>query len=285
MIDIAIELLEQPQIALPRSKAERKQLQRAVNSATPEQPLAIYVGSCPDYSHEGGLYTHQALGDGVPLLTKYHIDAAKPLLKTLDSLETPYRYTTMVADVEGTDPYFCQRFAQGDEQGFLGRCADSVAATSAELKRIKDEHQFVGELNSSSFFQEFGREQFIALQSAYQEVLKGKHSQDGSFQSRVTGDIIGRMDLYTTMYSDIIRKFGVLTGENIQFLETRTLRTMAQYLALGRLISAIPNAVIINHPTRNLGLFNDRNRYHLPEDGSKPQLTVPVFEMKQAVYK
>ena len=140
-----------------------------------------------------------------------------------------------------------------------------------------------GNMRSSSFFQEFGRDRFECYESAYKQVLAKSLAVDNSFCNRVTLDIVARMDMYRKMYGGVLINMGA--ADKDEFLVDRTLRTMAQYLALGRLIgeSAAHPAVIV-HPTRNKGMFNARNKFLLPDDGPRPQPTIPVFEMKRRVY-
>lgn len=266
-----------PEIQLPSNKAEigifKTGLVKVVNGET----LKIYVGSCPDYSHNGVRYTHQSLGDRIPLLTQYHLEADRSLLGVLENEGIEYEMVVMVADVEATDEVFCMRFTDGDETEFLARCARSVVATRGAIvtPRIK----------SSSFFAEFGRERFLDLQMRYSRLLAEKFETDGSFHCRVVADTFGRYELYRKMYPDVFND-GMTVGQREEFLIDRTMRTMAQYLTLGRLISEVSGPVaIINHPTTNKNMYNSRGKFLLPEDDPRyPQPTVPVFTMARKVY-
>lgn len=270
-------------LALPKSKTEKGILKRALVAASKDEPLSIYVGSCPDYSHCDGLYTHQSLGEGVPLLTQSHLRSDIRMLQVLDKFCVPYRYVVMIADVEGTDEFFCKKFTDDDEAEFLSRCALSVTATRNYLTMLQGEQGIKGDLKSTSFFDEFGRDVFLTYQSAYQNILQEIYLSNSTFSQRVEGDMAKRMDLYRTMYRERIGFFQ--SNEDRQFLVGRTIRTMAQYLTLGRLISeGAKHPVIINHPTRNIGLFNDRNKFVLPDDLVQGQPTIPIFETKQKVY-
>lgn len=258
-------------------------LKRHLQHATQDEPLTIYVGSCPDYSHKQGLYTHEALNGGVSLLTQTHLNENIELLEILDKSNIPYKYVIMIADVEATDEIFCQRFTNGDEEEFLARCEASRLQTEVALKEHGRELSLRGDLRSSSFFGEFGRERFMQFQRDYQQVLLDRYGKDSSFSMRVTGDTVARMDMYRKMYDSILKSMDDMETHN--FLVERTIRTMAQYLTLGRLIgeSATHPAIIV-HPTRNKGMFNSRNKFLLSIDGSQPQPTIPVFEMKRRVY-
>jgi len=273
-------------LELPGSKSERGVLKNYIKNATDRKPIRFYVGSCPDYSHEGGKYTHKFLGSGVPLLTQCHLEVEERFFSVLRDLGIPFEYVIMVADVEATDGVFCQRFTGGNEQEFLARCRLSVEKTQELLLALAKKYQFsYGSLRSSSFFEEFGKEEFLFYQASYQELLARRFREDGSFRTRVIGDLIRRRELYQKMYPNI---FGpeVPPQEKEEFLVGRTLRTMAQYLTLGRLIAQRNDChpAIICHLTTNLGMFNDRNKFRLKEDGAQPQPTIPVFKMERTVY-
>lgn len=265
----------------PRNKAEMKRLRSMLERVTPTNPLLIYVGSCPDYATREGLYSYEGLGDNVPLLTKTHVINDMPLLKLLDAYQVPYEYIMMVADVEATDEFFCQKYTGGDEGIFLERLASSTQKTQTYLDATVQTEAY-GHMRSSSFFGEFGKDKFMNLQNAYKTILEERYAVDTSFRYRIDDDTSRRMDMYKKMYG--------YTGQNYQeffsFCAGRTIRTMAQYLTLGRLISeSSDNAVMINHPTRNIGVPNERNKFPLAGDGPQPQPTIPIFEMAQKVYE
>lgn len=275
-------------LTLPQNKAEKKRLKISLDEATDEYPLAIYVGSCPDYSHKNGFYTHKYIGNRVPLLTRIHLKYAARVLSILADFGVPYKYILMVADIEVVDEFFCRKFTGGSEVEFVKRCLGSMQSTAKLMSRLRQRHLFPDSdgIISSSFFTEFGREIFLGLQKEYQEKLQNQYDCNSTFAQRVRSDIIARMELYHTMYTEVLNGRGYLTSEEENFLVGRTIRTMAQYLTLGRLIAAAsPHAVIINHPTKNITVFNDRNRFLLPGDGPQPQPTIPVIQIQRKVYK
>lgn len=268
---------------MPRNKTQRRLLERSLKSATDESPLKIYVGSCPDYSHTDGLYDHQSLQGRTPLLTSYHLLYDLGFLGVLARYEVPFSYTVMVADVEACDEVFCQKFTAGSEEVFLNLCRSSQRATAGSIQNLPVGEGIRKRIHSSSFFGEFGREKFLQYQESYQEVLKKRYADDGSFRMRTDGDTASRLEMYSKMYDQVLRTMEF--RERFEFLTQRTLRTMAQYLTLGRLIAvASLYPVIINHPTKNIGVFNDRNKFALPEDEMQPQPTIPIVEMNKEVY-
>lgn len=283
VLEIIDDLAALDSVVLPKSKGEKRLLQLALRSATITEPLVIYAGSCPDYSHRNGKYSHETLGEGVPLLANYHLEAASKLLKVLEKYGVPYRYVLMLADVEASDEYFQRKFANGSEDEFLRKCSRSISVTTGRIAEITSALGLKGQLISSSFYEQFGKVDFLDYQRAYQVILKQRYLDDYSFRGRIDDDMCKRLGLYRKMYPEVTR--GYLGADQLEFLVDRTIRTMAQYLTLGRLIAqSYKYPMIVNHPTRNIGVFNDRNRFLLPEDGPQPQPTIPIFEIKQEVY-
>ncbi len=246
-------------------------------------PLVFYVGSCPDYSHDGQYYTHQGIGGDVPLLTIKHLAAAKHLFERLEEKKIPYEYVVMVADVEGTDQVFCDKFTSGNQVKFLDLCRSSITSTADFIATNFGELEY-GKVRSSSFFEEFGYDTFMETERMYQDVLHMNYESGGSLRSRIYRDTYARMNMYRDMYDTVLPRMS--HGEREDFLVRRTERTMAQYLTLGRLIAQQGNlASIICHPTLNIGMFNDRNKVLLPTDNSRGvQTTIPIFAMNRRVY-
>lgn len=267
---------------LPENRAEKRLVNNALMSATKAKPIRFYIGSCPDYSHNGQIYTHEGLGEGVPLLTQRHLECDRELFMALERNNFPFEAVIMIADVEAIDEIFSERFTSGDKFEFLRRCESSRRQTEA----IFHTTEYGRYMRSSSFFMEFGMERFLDLQERYKAVLMDRYRIDGSFQMRIQMDILARSEMYRKMYPlKYNREVDRQTRE--AFLVERTLRTMAQYLTLGRLVGEKQDEcfpMIIVHPTRNKYVFNERNRFLLPDDPPQPQPTIPIFEMKTKVY-
>ncbi len=275
-------LSEVPGINLPINKKQKKALSQSLQNATVGSPLTIYVGSCPDYSHNNGLYTHENVGSGVPLLTRVHADIDKNLLMSLDSSNIPYEYVVMVADIEAIDEVFCNKFTQGSREEFMARCMASSQASHQYLDNLAQENGLKGKVRGSSFFAEFGFEKFIQLQEQYTTVLDERYTTDDSFRMRVNSDIVKRMQMYNKMYDTVLPSLDYKARQD--FLVSRDIRTKAQYLALGKaIIDKTKHSLVINHPTTNVGLINDRGKFQLPSDPTCYD-AVPVFEIHQKVY-
>lgn len=270
-------------LSLPINKGERRIFSNYLKKVDKENPLRFYVGSCPDYEHNGQYYTHGGIGGSVPLLTHKHLTAAQNLFSQLEDAKVPYEYILMVADVEAMDQVFCDKFTGGDQGRFLALCNRSVLAT-AEFIRDNFSHLQYGQVRSSSFFSEFGQDNFMDYERRYKDLLHNNYQSNGSMRSRIYRDTYARIEMYRAMYDRVLPYMS--TFEREDFLIGRTERTMAQYLALGRLVGQRQNASIICHPTLNISMINDRNKLLLAEDnplGVQP--TVPVFPMNRRVYR
>lgn len=235
-----------------------------------ENPLRIYIGTCPDYSHTAGRYTFEALGDDIPLLTRVHLENDRPLFNLLDQHEIQFEVRILLADVEGSDGYFCDRYTGGSEAEFMSRCASSVERTGAFLERYQ-EHYRTGRFVSSTFFEEFGRDRFLNLETAYGIRVEELRDANQTVAKRISNDTQARRELYRRLYGT----------PGPQFLEQRTIRTMAQYLALGHLISDYEPTTMVLHQTTNRRLVNDRGRIAISE---QEQRTFPVLSLQQSVY-
>lgn len=275
--------LESEHLSLPGNKSERRIFANYLATVSTNNPLTFYVGSCPDYAHNGQYYTHQGIGGNVPLLTLKHLASSKPLFEKLENARIPYEYVVMVADVEAMDQVFCDKFTQGNKDKFLDLCRSSVESTTAFIQQNFPGMQY-GKLRSSSFFAEFGQDCFMGTVQRYKELLHSNYEKHGSMHTRIYNDTYSRINMYQTMYDRVLPL--MTNREKEDFLIGRTERTMAQYLALGRLISSQGKlSSIICHPTLNMGMFNDRNKLLLPEDSTRtPQPTLPIFAMNRRVY-
>lgn len=66
------------------SKKDSKRLERRIGRATGESPLQIFIGTCPDYSHDGEHYTFESVGSNVPLLTQQQMRVNQALFDRLE---------------------------------------------------------------------------------------------------------------------------------------------------------------------------------------------------------
>ncbi|HMS31085.1 MAG TPA: hypothetical protein PJ984_01680 [Candidatus Saccharibacteria bacterium] len=71
------------------SDKDVRRLTRRMEQADTENPLSIYIGSCPDYSNDGNTYTFEDVGGGVPLLTQLQIERNTALFRRMEYLWRP----------------------------------------------------------------------------------------------------------------------------------------------------------------------------------------------------
>lgn len=123
----------------------------------------------------------------------------------------------------------------------------------------------------------------MRLQTEYQDVLRKRMEIDTNFQQRIREDIVARREMYGAMYGGVLDK--MMVGEKMNFLTERTLRTMAQYLVLARLVAEnSSNPVIISHPTRNTKVYNELGDYELVGEAKKKPSLLPVLEIERKIY-
>jgi len=67
-------------------KDNRRINQRVRHAKETGKTINFYVGTCPDYSHDGQQYTFDSIGNDVPLLTEKQLSGNKPLFEALEYL-------------------------------------------------------------------------------------------------------------------------------------------------------------------------------------------------------
>ena len=82
-----METIQELTAALESSKQDKRRIgQRIRHAIQGDQPLQLYIGSCPDYTNDGHQYTFEGIGSGVPLLSKKQLAANRGLVGALDCL-------------------------------------------------------------------------------------------------------------------------------------------------------------------------------------------------------
>lgn len=113
----------------------------------------------------------------------------------------------------------------------------------------------------------FGRERFEETQRRYVAQILGRYAID---LPRVDYDIRERTALNRRMY-------GAQSGDH-DFIVGRTVRTMAQYLALGELVGEDELSLFIVHDTVNGSLLRSMNQFdHREGDDAKHPIETPVI--------
>lgn len=175
----------------------------------------------------------------------------------------------MLADTEALDEYFANRYTNGSVDEYLEKCTASVTQTDQYLNEYRQAYP-TGSFTSTSFLNQFGPE-LLAEEESYAQQLAGRRA--AGELGRVEKDIERRTGLYNTLY-----------GPEVEhgFLVERTIRTMAQYLALGKLVGCDPQSCLIVHDTVSASLFQDINRY---QEGTTNFSTSPVIRRGVRVYE
>lgn len=189
------------------------------------QPAHILAPCCPDYSHSGGRYNFQNLGGGVSLLATRHIDFLKRVAVVLPTA----RVTFLMADLEAED-------------------ADIRAAVRkerAEFQQLVEQslHATRTAIQPSGWNAEMMTTFIPDLAMREKEIATWIHGNDG-FRNRITTEAISRKEMY----------FRIKSRYHAGEMEQRTIRTAAQYVALGR-YAAEHGMVICNHTTTNLAWY------------------------------
>jgi hypothetical protein len=187
--------------------------------------VRIVAPSCPDYSHENGKYTFAALGSGVPLLSKLHIELFDQLAAHLPQA----KFEIVIADQEATDKALCLKTGQTEAE-FLARIKDSAQATR-------------GYVDNRPYQTHLMTERFPTLRTLEKQ-FAATLTKDMETMRRIQSDTVARGLMY--------QRLGITTSEE---MFDRTLKTASQYCALAHL-AATEGFLVCNHETVNLGWYN-----------------------------
>lgn len=231
--------------------------------------LRIIAPSCPDYKHDGSTYTFGELGEGVSLLGMYQIEFAEKLLPLLDVYGVAYNCTILTADIEVEDAAMLAK-----NRVTKAKAIEKVKGT------IKETGEYVSALiapqngstiRSAGFLEEF--KGFPELQGRYEALIGQLQNFSAAFRKQLEHVHNGRLGLYARLFPDA-------SQAELLNLMPRTIRTMAQYAALGHLARE-QNAVITSHRTLNIPAYNDPKLFlGRPEDYRR----VPVFNFDRRIY-
>jgi hypothetical protein len=175
----------------------------------------------------------------------------------------------MLADTEALDEYFANKYFKNNAEEFLNNCHQSVYKTENYLKLFNEQYNY-GEFISTSFLNLFGSN-LHNTQTEYVEYLSNLYKLGNL--GRIDKDIEKRQNLYCKMYGE--------DALNKEFLAERTIRTMGQYLALGRIIGEDEQGCIIVHDTVNASLFQSFNKFTHNNENNP---TSPVIRQSLRVY-
>ncbi|MBI2575500.1 hypothetical protein HYV82_06470 [Candidatus Woesearchaeota archaeon] len=232
-----------------------------------KRPVQIMAPSCPDYKHDGSVYTFGGLGDDVSLLGTYQIEFAERFLPILDMHGIPYDLSVLTADIEIEDDFTLTVNNVRHEEA-LRRVRATISATGEYLEALITP-QNGSKVRSAGFTDEFG--DFSARQEQYEAHIKNAMENDAKFRKFVNEVHEGRSGLYERLYH----------RSSLSELLPRTIRTMAQYAALGD-IARSRNAIITSHRTLNVPAYN--NPKLALEKPCGTLIRVPVLNFDRRIY-
>lgn len=188
-------------------------------------PPEIMAPACPDYSHEGGLYTFQGIGDDVSLLAQKQIE----FLKQVSRLIPDAGITIAFADHEADDELLRLKFGLSRNK--------FISLVDSSRRRTED---LVAPLKWRVAFMTTLIPELVSEEEAAADWING----NPGFKSRICTEAIQRGEMYFRIQP------GMSTEEKLR----RTVCTAAQYIALGR-FAARRGYVICNHTTVNLAWY------------------------------
>ena len=185
----------------------------------------ILTPVCPDYSHQDGKYDFHTLNGGVPLLGELHIRFLRGVVQHIPGASV----TFVVADHEADDPLLC-RVVRKSREEFI----ELVHRSVVELQKVVELHGWRAEVMTK------------VIPTLVEEEARSARwiENDPSLRGRINSETAQRSEMYWRI--DRSMRHSEMT--------TRTIRTAAQYVALG--IHARKNGLLVcNHTTTNLSWY------------------------------
>jgi len=201
--------------------ANRRSVLKIAKALT-ERPPVIYAPSCPDYGNNGHIYTFHGLGGGVSLLTRHHVGFLARLTAVLPEVKVIF----LLADQEADDEEIL-RSVSVDRGAFLERMHSSLAETRKYIA-------------PQGWTAEFMTHAIPDLRELEREEAR-RIAGDPAKRSRINDEMRMRASMY--------RRINPRMTEGM--MRDRTIRTAAQYLAMGQFVKK-QNALVCNHSTTNL---------------------------------
>jgi hypothetical protein len=207
-------------------RSHSRVMQNRIGELLFQKTVKVIAPSCPDYSHEDGLYTFTSVGSWIPLLAVQHHGLLEPLLRRVPQLQCEI----LVADGEASDSAIQNKVGLS-EAAFQARIAQSIDTARRSFKAVGIEVLAMSE-------------RFPTLQSEKARLVAAMRVDEHRY-ARFASDTIARSPMY--------RKLGITDPE---VMLERTIRTAAEYAALATLTKA-EGVLICNHETVNLSWYTD----------------------------
>lgn len=189
----------------------------------------IIAPVCPDYSHEKGKYTFRSLNNGVSLLTENHV----AFLKKFSTFLPKAKITFLLADHEADDKDIC-RIVGKTNQEFVQLVNESLVKTNDMVSSCGWNAMLMTDAIPNLLEREYNISNLI--------------SNNSEFDSRIKKESIQRLEMYRRINRDF----------SDQEILQRTVRTAAQYVAMGEFV-AEREYILCNHTTTNLSWYLQTN--------------------------
>ncbi len=207
-------------------RSHSRVMQNRIGELLFKEQVRVIAPSCPDYSHENGLYTFASVGDNIPLLAVQHHRLLLELQQHVPNLQC----TILIADQEGDDTAIQQKVGL-DRSAFQAKIASSVEVTRRAFQPVG----IAVEAMSTRF------PTLSTLRAEYAESFRTNKLQ----KTRFITDTQARFAMY--------RKLGIT---DLEVMLERTIQTAADYAALATLAQAA-GLLVCNHETVNLSWYTD----------------------------
>jgi hypothetical protein len=190
------------------------------------QPIII-APACPDYSHQNGQYDFEKLHSGVSLLAQLQIQYLQQILQIIPGCKP----IILLADGEVEDEAIRRKLKESRE-GFLKKVSNSLQATRAIAEPLGIQAEYMTAYIPN----------ILAREKELAQVIEAAPG----LRARVVHDTLKRRGMYRTIDPCM----------SVEDETARTLRTSAQYLAVGEYATQ-KSLVVSNHTTTNLAYYLD----------------------------
>jgi nitrogen regulatory protein PII len=223
-------------VELPREKSERKAFTEAlVDSAFHyDGKHTIYAPVCPDYSRGSDFYKN--IGTGISPEARGAINATRILTGEYSKYLIP-KVKILVADTEDDIQDVMQNVVAGQITVYKARCEASAQSIREDLSDVSKSVEVM------TFTQCFGRS-FRIEQQNYETYIRQGIAIDEALRAKVQSLMVARAERHAQILGRI-----EIDGE-------LTIRYMAQYMALGSLLSGESRTFVMNYPTPNREYLN-----------------------------
>ncbi len=209
--------------------SQTAQMCQRIGKIMSNENYSVLAPCCPDYAHCDSRYIFGGLSGNVSLLAQKHIS----FLKEIRHLLPGANFVLLYADQESEDEALLQSTKTTREE-FRGLVRKSVEQTRTEVA-------------------EFGWQVRMMTEEIPDITLEEKEVSDWirnnlKFKIRINTETIYRAEMYWKIALSAGKRFSA------EEMTERTIRTAAQYVAVGRFASS-KKSLVSNHTTVNLSWY------------------------------